>query len=72
MEKVLSDLMSKVRAIVEGHQGDLFAQIVDSFYEQIGEEHFSPEDLTDIQEGIEEIRRGEVIPWEECKRKHGL
>jgi len=72
MKMAPDDLMSKIKTIMASHQGELFAQIVESFYEQIGEEYFSPEDLADIQEGRKEIQRGEVIPWEECKTKHGL
>jgi len=76
-EKIRADssldvLVSKVKAVAKSPQGELFAKIVDTFYEQIGEEYFSPEDLADIQEGLEEIKRGEYLSWEECKRKHGL
>ncbi|MEW6657462.1 MAG: hypothetical protein AB1424_02255 [Thermodesulfobacteriota bacterium] len=68
----LEALLSKVKALAKSPQGELFAKIVDTFYEQIGEEYFSPEDLADIQKGVEEIKRGEYLSWEECKRKHGL
>ncbi len=68
----LDDLVAKVKAVVQGPHGELFTQIVEDFYEQITEEYFSTEDLADIREGLEEIRRGEYISWEECKRKHGL
>jgi hypothetical protein len=50
----------------------LFAQIVDSFHEQVGDEYFSPEDLADIQSGLDEIKRGEYLAWEDCKSKQGL
>ena len=72
METAIDDLLSKIKAIVMGPQGELFAKVVDSFYEQVGEEYFSPKDLADIQGGLEEIKRGEHLAWEECKRKHGL
>ena len=37
-----------------------------------GEEHFSAEDLAEIEEGFAQIRRGEVAEWDEFKRRHGL
>lgn len=72
MERAIDELMSKIKAIVMGPQRKLFAKVVDSFYEQVEEEHFSPEDLADIQGGLEEIKRGQTLDWEDCKRKHGL
>lgn len=72
VDSSLDDLMSKVKAVAKSPQGELFTRIVDTFYEQIEEEYFSPEDLADIQEGLEEIKRGEYLSWEECKRKRGL
>ena len=72
METTMADIFNKIKAIVKGPQGDLFAKIVDSFYEQVGDEHFSPEDLADIQSGLDEIKRGEHLAWEDCKSKHGL
>ena len=71
-DNTLEDLVSKVKAVAKSPQGELFAKIVDTFFEQIEEEYFSPEDLADIREGVEEIKRGEYVSWEECKRKHGL
>jgi hypothetical protein len=65
-------LMAKVKAVAQSSHGELFARIVDDFFEQITEEYFSPEDLADIQGGLEEIKWGKYISWEECKRKHGL
>jgi hypothetical protein len=72
MQTTMADIISKIKAIVKGPQGELFAKIVDSFYEQMGDENFSPEDLADIQSGLDEIKRGEHLAWEDCKRKHGL
>ena len=71
-DRALEDLVSKVKAVAKSPRGDLFAKIVDTFFEEIEEEYFSPEDLADIQAGLEEIKRGEHVPWEECKRKRGL
>ncbi|MBM4294425.1 MAG: hypothetical protein FJ126_05900 [Deltaproteobacteria bacterium] len=71
-EDFIADLLNKVKAVVRGPQGELFARILEDFYDEITKEYFSPEDLADIQEGIEEIHRGEHISWEECKRKHSL
>jgi hypothetical protein len=35
-------------------------------------EYFSPEDLTEIEEGFAEIRRGETISLDELEKKLGL
>lgn len=72
METTMADIFNKIKAIVKGPQGELFAQIVDSFYEQVEDEYFSPEDLADIQSGLDEIKRGEYLAWEDCKSKQGL
>jgi hypothetical protein len=72
METTMADIFNKIKAIVKGPQGELFAQIVDSFYEQVEDEYFSPEDLADIQSGLDEIKRGEHLAWEDCKSKQGL
>ncbi len=72
METTLAEIFSKIKAIVKGPQGELFTKIVDTFYEQVGDEYFSPEDLADIQSGLDEIKRGEHLAWEDCKSKHGL
>lgn len=62
---VLSDLLVKVKAVAQSPHGELFARIVDNFYEQITEEYFSPEDLAEIEEGFAQIRRGEYVSLEE-------
>ena len=72
METTMAEIFSKIKAIVKGPQGELFAKIVDSFYEQVGDEYSPPEDLADIQSGIDEIKRGEHLAWEDFKSKHGL
>ncbi|MGO8763415.1 MAG: hypothetical protein ACLP2P_10290 [Desulfobaccales bacterium] len=72
METTIAEIFSKIKAIVKGPQGELFTKIVDSFYEQVGDEYFSPEDLDEIQSGLDEIKRGEHLAWEDCKSKHGL
>lgn len=72
METTMAEIFSKIKVIVKGPQGELFTKIVDSFYEQVGDEYFSPEDLADIQSGLDEIKRGEHLAWEDCQSKHGL
>jgi len=62
---LLSDLFIKVKAVAQSPHGELFARIVDNFYEQITEEYFSPEDLAEIEEGFAQIRRGECVTMEE-------
>jgi len=39
---------------------------------QEGEEYFSSEDLAEIEEGFAQIRRGEVINWDDFKKRHNL
>lgn len=36
------------------------------------EEYFSSEDLAEIEEGFAQIRRGEVINWDDFKKRHNL
>jgi hypothetical protein len=72
MAPTMAEIFSKIKAIVNGPQSELFTKIVDSFYEQVEDEYFSPEDLADIQNGLDEIKRGEHLAWEDCQSKHGL
>lgn len=37
-----------------------------------GEEYFSSEDLAEIDEGFAQIRRGEVVNWDDFKKRHNL
>jgi hypothetical protein len=67
-EPAIDDLVAKVKAITESPQGDLFVKIVESFLEHLEPEHFSPEDLADIQEGIEDIKQGEYLTLEEYRQ----
>jgi|UniRef100_A0A7C5AMI1 predicted transcriptional regulator len=62
------DLLAKVKAIAESPQRDLFVKIVDSFFEHLEQEFFSPEDLADIEEGIEDLRQGRCLTLEEYRQ----
>jgi hypothetical protein len=64
------DFLAKIEVITQGPNADLFRRLVDLLYNQ--EEHFSPEDLAEIERGEEEIRRGEHITLEEYERSRGL
>jgi predicted transcriptional regulator len=68
----LEDLMVKVKAVAQSSHAELFARIVDGFYEQITAEYFSPEDLAEIEEGFAQIRRGEYVTLEELEKELGL
>jgi predicted transcriptional regulator len=68
----LDDLMGKVKAVAQSSHAELFARIVDGFYEQITTEYFSPEDLAEIEEGFAQIRRGEYVTLEEMEKELGL
>jgi hypothetical protein len=67
-ETVMEDLVAKVKAISESPQGELFAKIVESFMEHLEPEYFSPEDLADIEEGLEDIRQGKYLTLEEYRQ----
>ena len=68
----LDDLVAKVKAVAQNSHAELFARIVDGFYEQITEEYFAPEDLAEIEEGFAQIRRGEYVTLEEMEKELGL
>ena len=68
----LEDLLAKVRTVAQSQHGELFARIVDEFYDQVTEEYFSPEDLAEIEEGFAQIRRGECVTLEELEKKLDL
>jgi predicted transcriptional regulator len=70
MKSSQEDLLDKVSFIASGPNRDLLCQFVEFLYEREGE-YFSPEDLAAIQEGLEQIERGETISWEELKRELG-
>ena len=61
----LEDLLAKVKTVAQSQHGELFARIVDEFYDQVTEEYFSPEDLAEIEEGFAQIKRGEYVTLEE-------
>ena len=61
----LDELLNKVKAVAQSSHAELFARIVDGFYEEVTEEYFSPEDLAEIEEGFAQIRRGECVTLEE-------
>jgi hypothetical protein len=63
----LDQMVEKVKAIVRGPHGVLFGKVVDGFYEMTEPEHFSPEDLADIQEGMADIREGRCLTLEEYR-----
>lgn len=70
MEPAMEELFGKVKIIAAGPNGDLLRRFVDLLYER-EEEHFSPEDLAAIQEGLAQIERGETISWDELKKELG-
>ncbi len=68
MEATLEELFDKVKIIATGPNGDLLRGFVDLLYER-EDEYFSPEDLAAIQEGLEQIERGEKISWDVLKKE---
>lgn len=67
-EKRIQDMVAKVRAIAKGPHGELFFKVVERFFEQTEPEYFSPEDLKDIEEGMEDIRQGRCLTLEEYRQ----
>jgi predicted transcriptional regulator len=63
----LDQMVKKVKAIAQGAHGALFIKVVDSFFELTQPEYFTPEDLADIQEGMEDIRQGRFLTLEEYR-----
>lgn len=68
-----AELLSKVEAVAQGPDGDLFKKIVENFYERIEEydDELSADDWADIQERREAVRRGEYLPLEELDKEIG-
>lgn len=67
-EKRLQEVLAKVRVIARGPHGELFFRVVESFFEQTESEYFSPEDLKDIAEGMEDLRQGRYLTLEEYRQ----
>jgi hypothetical protein len=63
----LDQIVEKVKVIVQGSYGALFGKVVDSFFELSEPEYFSPEDLADIEAGMEDIREGRCLTLEEYR-----
>lgn len=77
MERTLETLIEKVETIAHGPHADLLEKLIDLLYAREMEEpeHFSPEDLAAIQEGLTASRQGnrsQFIPWEDLKKELGL
>ena len=62
------ELMAKVKIIASGPHGELFSRVVDTFLDLSEPEYFSPEDLADIEEGLEDIRQGRCLTLEEYRQ----
>jgi hypothetical protein len=72
-EAALDDLIVMVKTVARSPQHcELFTKIVEDFYDQVTEEYFSPEDLADIEEGFNQIKRGEYVTLEELENELGL
>jgi len=61
-------LVEKVKTIAAGPHGEAFARVVDVFLDMTEREYFSPDDLADIQEGLEDIRQGRYLTLEEYRQ----
>lgn len=70
----LETLFEKVETIAHGPHADLLEKLINLLYEREMEEpeYFSPEDLAAIEQGKEQIARGEYVTLEELKKELGL
>ena len=72
------DLLTKLRLVAQGPDGDLLKKFVDLLYnrqEAYDNEPLSPECLQALEEVEAAVKRGErsrFIPQEEFERRHGL
>ncbi|MBM4273267.1 MAG: hypothetical protein FJ134_02235 [Deltaproteobacteria bacterium] len=67
-EGVIEEVVAKVKAIVKGPHGELFSQVVETFFQQTEPEIFTDEDLADIEGGMEDIRQGRYLTLEEYRK----
>jgi len=75
MDPLSNHMLLKIQAVLDGPQGELFAKIVDSFFEQLEEEYFSEDDLAAMEEGRQASLSGDrsqFISWDEYKARRGL
>lgn len=77
METAIDDLLTKVKYISQGPNGDLLRKLVDLLFdkEEFDLEPLSPEEKSAVQEAREAMRQGDMsqfISLEEFERKHGL
>jgi hypothetical protein len=67
-DAAMKGLLAKVKIIAGGPHGELFSRVVDTFLHMSEPEYFSPEDLADIEEGLEDIRQGRCLTLEEYRQ----
>jgi len=67
-DAAISGLLDKVKIIARGPHGELFSRVVDTFLDMSEPEYFSPEDLADIQEGLDDLRQGRYLSLEEYRQ----
>jgi hypothetical protein len=67
-DDAMRGLLAKVKIIADGPHGELFSRVVDTFLDMSEPEYFSPEDLADIEEGLEDIRQGRCLTLEEYRQ----
>jgi len=64
----ISGLLDKVKIIAHGPHGELFSRVVDTFLDMSEPEYFTPEDLADIQEGLDDLQHGRYLSLEEYRQ----
>jgi predicted transcriptional regulator len=69
--EMIDELVTKVKAIAHGPDGELFKEIVNTFFDRV-EDDLTPEDWQAIQEGKEDAAQGRVITLEEYERARSL
>lgn len=71
METTIDDLVSKVKAIAQGPDGDLFKEIVETFFDRV-EDDLTSDEWQAIREGKDDAEYGRVVTLEEYERVRGL
>ena len=78
MNPTIEELLTKVKAIAKGPDGELLRGIVDMLYarrEEFDTEPLSLEEQADIRSAEEDLRQGnrsQFISWEDYKAEQGL
>jgi predicted transcriptional regulator len=71
MDTAFDDLVTKVKAIAQGPDGELLIKIVDTLFDRV-EDDLTSDDWQAIREGKEDAAQRRVITLEEYEKARGL